>query len=405
MNPTNLRRRLADGFARCVGLLIDAGVFLLEVVPQWIGALARSRSLRRLARPLAVGARVMLLALLVSLALLGLGALCLERVPPGAVAVRQVTWGASAGIVPRDYTTGMVFALRARSRWHRLDGRTHVVHFAWASEGGTRPILEVRTREGNAASVAVSVPYRIRSGEAHAIVAEGAKALWRDRAEAKMGHLLSTELAELTSDEWADVDARQARAAAALARLREELRALHVEPEAVQLGTVFFPPMYEQALMKERLERQTLSTERSLARRASRRLANERVAQELSAEEDVARARWLRTIQEERLSLEALTAAERRATAGAVHALATEAEERYQSLVSDGSLALAEAQAEKERLAAQALATPGGRVRLAQRAASGLRFSRLSLDSSDPRVPTVFDLDGMVNLLMGSAEP
>ena len=51
----------------------------------------------------------------------------------------------------------------------------------------------------------------------------------------------------------------------------------------------------------------------------------------------------------------------------------------------------------------EALEPAGGRLYLAREAASNLRFGAVMLNSNDPRVPSILDLDGMVALLIGES--
>ncbi len=53
----------------------------------------------------------------------------------------------------------------------------------------------------------------------------------------------------------------------------------------------------------------------------------------------------------------------------------------------------------------KALATSGGRLWLARQAAENLNIRTVTLNSNDPSVPSVLDLDGMVKLLMGAPHP
>ena len=110
---------------------------------------AASRGLRAVTRsslfrgPLRSLTRVGVLALLIATVILSAGWYAVERIPPGVIAVRQVNWGPGSGIVERDYGAGFAFAAGNRNTWHQLPARTHLVNFAWDSEGGTHPMLAV----------------------------------------------------------------------------------------------------------------------------------------------------------------------------------------------------------------------------------------------------------------------
>ena len=55
----------------------------------------------------------------------------------------------------------------------------------------------------------------------------------------------------------------------------------------------------------------------------------------------------------------------------------------------------------QEELKNGVYATPGGRVMLARDAASNLKFRQVILNSNDPRVPSLLDLDALVSTLLG----
>ena len=76
----------------------------------------------------------------------------------------------------------------------------------------------------------------------------------------------------------------------------------------------------------------------------------------------------------------------------------------YETLVADGNLAIAKAEALRDELRNRALATRGGRILLAKQAAENLRLESVTLNSNDPAVPTVLDIGALVDLLIGSEE-
>ena len=67
----------------------------------------------------------------------------------------------------------------------------------------------------------------------------------------------------------------------------------------------------------------------------------------------------------------------------------------------EGELALREAESLRERLRNEALESAGGRLYLACEAASNLRIEKVTLNSNDPSVPSILDLDELVALLVG----
>lgn len=392
------------GVTRVFGMAIDGLVYGIYAAEGFVQRVARSERLHRALRPLRTGVRVAVLAALVALIVVGAGALCFERVPPATIAVKQKNWGSSSGIVPRDYRSGFHFGPKGFDRWHYLDARTHFLRFAWKSERGDHPVLEVRTKEGNTAQVAVTVPYRIQAGGANQIVADGIKGAYRHRVRATAEKVLLQELAELTSGEFADPARRQAVASTALGKLNELLDDYHVEAEAVLISGVFFPPTYEKKLQERQLESQSRLTAASLAKRHERKIEGDMIEQGIAREEEVLVAEWDRKIEEERIRLSQAILTKQRATEEYERTKKFQANAAYSNLVTDGDLALARAEAERDKLRNEALETTGGRLYLAREAASNLRFGGVTLNSNDPRVPSILDLDSMVALLVGAGD-
>ena len=55
----------------------------------------------------------------------------------------------------------------------------------------------------------------------------------------------------------------------------------------------------------------------------------------------------------------------------------------------------------RNELRNQALDTVGGRIFLAQKAATNLSFESVTLNSNDPSIPSIIDVNGIVKLLIG----
>jgi len=201
---------------------------------------------------------------------------------------------------------------------------------------------------------------------------------------------LARECAELEHALALELAAEQRTHAAALADLAAERSAV------------------EQA---QALERQAVEVElevafdeaRAAAEAAveARRLAVELAAGELLAAERALTLELDGALEEERLEHGAARAAVEREAAHYAGERALAAEVEHARLAREGGAALELARAEEDRLQAEAYATPAGRLLLARRAARNLNFRRVALDARDPRVPSLFDLDALVALLVG----
>ena len=385
-------RRLARIAARGLRGASRAAVDLSRTSAARRGAGAVRRAARH---ALPVGA-VATLAAALALGVLGLG---FQRVPAGAIGVRQTTWG-GAGIEARDYTRGLYVSIRGLHTWHMLERRTHLLTFAWSSEGGADDILHVRTKDGNVARVAAFVPYRIRPGEGHRLVADGLKERYLEQARATVEKVLLAELANLSSEDLVSSEVRLARAADTLPLMNQRLAPLHLEAETIQLTMVLFPPAYEKKLQ----EKQLTAQEGKLAEAAAQveeELRPSLLAREIESLEKETAAEWDKRIEELR--------AERRAEIARVALEAdaydkerrSQAQTEYDAAVAAGDLELARAEALRAELELEAYASAGGRIALARRAAENLNIRTVLLDSRDPRVPLALDLDQIVRLLVG----
>jgi hypothetical protein len=81
-----------------------------------------------------------------------------------------------------------------------------------------------------------------------------------------------------------------------------------------------------------------------------------------------------------------------------------QADAGYEVLIADGNLAVAKAEALRDELRNAALDTAGGRILQARDAAENLNFSSVTLNSNDPSVPSVIDIDALVDILVGDAD-
>lgn len=332
---------------------------------------------------------------------------CLHRVGAGEVGVRERLFGAG-GLEQRDHGPGLRASLRWLEAWHHLDRRTHVIAFGVDAGPEGLPALELRTRDGNVASVSASVLYRIRAGEAWRLVAAGLEQSYPGLARQAAAGVLRERLSALDSADFWDTDLRQARTAEVRRELDARLAALFLEVEAIQLGEVTFRAEYEEALAAERSEREgmrvavaMLNLEQEL--RGDPSLGEIDTEQELEAEEERLRAEYDRDLEVVRSeALLAIARLEREAESYA-RLRASEADALHERETARGNLALELAEAERERGRALALEGPEGLVWLACEAAAALRVHRAQLDSRDPRVPSLFDLDALVQQLLGAA--
>ena len=70
--------------------------------------------------------------------------------------------------------------------------------------------------------------------------------------------------------------------------------------------------------------------------------------------------------------------------------------------VAEGERALAQAEALKTELSNKTYGTEGGRLLLARHAAENLNIRSVTLNSNDPRVPSILDINELARKLLGN---
>lgn len=362
--------------------------------------LVRARLTRLAWRATLRTARVGALAAFVAGCALGAGWLCFHRVPPGTIGVQQVNFG-GAGIVPRDFPSGLHFSLRGWHSWHAVDARTQHLAFSWSAEPCDAEYLKVRTADGNYVRVGLAVPFRVRAGEAHLLVEQGLKSTYRQRVMNTVEKVLTSEFARLRTEEYADTTKRLELVARALPLLNADLAALHVEATDVLIEHFRFNNEYENRqqqvqydALKEVVSRTTEANlaEQALIDQTLRDIAEDEAQLSIELTREIERAYHAgRKGIEARLAEARYYDQTRRA----------EGEAEFQRLVAAGERELAQAEALWTTAENESFATRGGRVLLARAAARNLNVDKVTLNSNDPRQPSLLDLDGLVRLFVG----
>lgn len=372
--------------AQLIALCASAAAYLVRPTARLAGVVMRTSTVASIPALLTLAAAVCLFV----------------RVPPGTVGVRQKNLG-HAGIVPVDQPSGLVFSARGVESWHFVDRTTQILSFGAEFVPEARPALDVRTRDGNLASVCVSVAYRVRPGEAHRVVADGLKQTYRDRVRATSERILLQELSNLSSAECSDVGARAARMRTALSELNTALAEVHVEAQDIWIDSVAFGAEYEKKLQQKQLMRQTLLLQQAYAavERESERVGV--YEKEIEIAERTIAAAYDQAI-EERAASGRREIAEIRLSAQA-HDKTTRAaaQSELDRAVATGERALARTELERRERERSILREHGGKYWLARRAAQNLRFKQAAWDSRAAEVPPLFDLDAWVRLLAGAA--
>jgi hypothetical protein len=199
-------------------------------------------------------------------------AVFVAKVGPNEIGVRQ---SAASGVLNEDLDVGWHWRLPALHKLIALPSPYFMLDFTNDDRGPQKP-LQVRTKDNNTVELDVSVPIRIKAGEAHAIVEIGnhlrdgdGRFRYQRLAEEMATSVLREELASLDSVGFYSTTRRLEVATKALTMLNRQLVLLHLEAQAVLIRSVRFRPEYEKQLQAIQLNEQN-----KLLDAASQKLAN-----------------------------------------------------------------------------------------------------------------------------------
>ena len=180
-------------------------------------------------------------------------------VEPGQIGVRQ---SAASGVLDEDLSPGWHWRIPGLHKLIVLPSSYFMLDFTEDDRGPQKP-LEIRTKDNNTVDLDVSVPVRIKPGQAHAIVQAGnhvldADGLFRYQrlAQETATSVLREELASLDSVGFYSTKDRLAAADVALDLLNKQLAPLHLEAQAVLIRAVTFRAEYEKQLQAIQLNEQ-----------------------------------------------------------------------------------------------------------------------------------------------------
>ncbi|MFT7075486.1 MAG: regulator of protease activity HflC (stomatin/prohibitin superfamily) [Planctomycetota bacterium] len=328
------------------------------------------------------------------------------RIHPWEYGVKQNLLG--DGLVEKDFGSGFVLRIPGVHEWHRIDRRTHFVTFADVRQrtelGISRSSLEIRTKDGNFATYDLSVTYRVKEGSAYKIVQGRDKDIYKARVVENIEGTMREELAQLSSEEIFSTETRLKVAREAIPRLMESMAEYQCVPDQVLIRAIRFQDGYEARLQAKQLTYQKTELAESQRAVEDQSAITQTKQAEIEAAEKERRGEWDKRIQQASSDNEVKIAGvrakaniydqERRAMADA----------SFEISIAEGNLAIAKAEALRNELRNKALDTRGGRIYLAQQAAENLTFESVTLNSNDPRVPSVIDIGAMVKLLIGGDE-
>jgi SPFH domain / Band 7 family len=186
-------------------------------------------------------------------------ALFFAKVGPHQIGVRQ---SAASGVSAEDLDVGWHWRIPGLHKLIALPSPYFLLDFTNDDRGPQKP-LQVRTKDNNTVELDVSLPIRIKAGQAHAIVEVGnhlqdedGRYRYQRLAEETATSVLREELASLDSVGFYSTARRVEVAGKALTMLNQQLAPLHLEAQAVLLRSVRFRAEYEKQLQAIQLNEQ-----------------------------------------------------------------------------------------------------------------------------------------------------
>ena len=187
-------------------------------------------------------------------ALLLLRTCAFTEVEAGTVGVR---YNNALGLHREDLAPGFHLELVGVQRVHRLPSRYLQVDYSHDEA------FSVRTKDNNTILLDVSIPYRIKPGEAWRVMYAGNhlgvgddKYRFQRFAEQTAISVLREHLAELQTEDFYDTDRRLAVTNQALKVLNSKLAAYHLEARTILVRATYFRAEYETQLAQIQLNEQ-----------------------------------------------------------------------------------------------------------------------------------------------------
>lgn len=321
--------------------------------------------------------------LIVCLSFLGLWFLpkaCLVRIEPWEIGVRRSLTG---GVDSQDFSFGYNFSLPLFHSYYRLP-RT-LLYLDYNDESGAeQKSLEVRTSGNNVIFVDVTIPYRIKEGEAWKIVHEGFMDTYRVKVQSTATGILRETVAEMTNLDIYHTDKRQQTADHILPKLNAALAQYHVVADRVVIRAIRFRPEYEQKLQDKQYFIVQGRLDEAMRKESIAIQETETFEKTIDKEVALKREEWNEKIEKLRTQYELEIAAIEAEAVQYDRKQRSEADAAYSTAEAEGDLAEAKAEALGEKLKSAALASKAGQTYSAITAAENFKLGKIELNSNDP---------------------
>jgi regulator of protease activity HflC (stomatin/prohibitin superfamily) len=373
----------------------------------------------------------------------------LTEVEAGTVGVR---YNNALGLHRQDLAPGFHLELVGLQRVYRLPSRYLQIDY------GHESVFSVRTKDNNTIQLDVSIPYRIKPGQAWRVMHAGnhlesgdGKYRFQRFAEQTATSVLREHLAELQTEDFYDTDRRLAVTGEALKVLNTKLAEYNLEARTILIRATYFRDEYETQLAQIQLNEQSKLLDGAKRAVAERQQDFDNFEQQTNAMVSAKEQDWAQRIAQldRAYQVGSIDTGEDRTPGVARKLLGAMSEEQRKKLVTDASTVFgveegritdahllgiknveaekteygqrvnAEADAVAARLVAegdakvavirgvyetrlnQLLASPAGRAYVAYQVAESINFAdKLTFQSSDG-LPSVLNLGELAKGLMG----
>lgn len=376
------------------------------------------------------------------------------RVEPSEIGVRQ---SATSGVLDEDLGPGWHWRIPGVHKLIVLPSSYFMLDYSTDNRGPQKTLV-IRTKDNNTVELDVTVPVRIKPGQAHALVAAGnhvkdpdGRYRYQRLAEENATSVLREEMATLDSVGFYSTERRLQASIKAAEMLNKQLAPMHLEAQAVLVRAVTFRSEYEKQLQQIQLNEQNKLLDAAAQKLAGVQQTLDNYVQGTSAQISARTQDWVkRTAELERAYQVGLLAVEESSPGAARAKLATLAEADVTKLreeaaklfgldpasVTDGYLigikniqaetleyknrVTAEADAVEGRLTAEGeamvakvqgeyevklnalLGSPAGRAYVAYKTAANVQFAKTLSFSSAEGIPSVLRLRQFAEQFMGA---
>lgn len=305
----------------------------------------------------------------------------LVRIDPWEIGVRRSLTG---GITEQDFHFGYQYSLPLVHSWYRMPRTLQYLDYNDDEPNADGRSLEVRTSANNVIFVDVTIPWRIKDGEAWRIIHEGFIGTYPQKVSSTATGILRETLAEMTNTDIYQTDKRQAMAQRILPKLNKALEQYHVEALSVVLRAIRFRPEYEQKLQDKQYFIVQGKLDEALRKESVAVQSTETVEQTIEKEINLKREEWNEKIEQLRTKYELEIATIEAEAIQYDRKRRSEGDAFYAEAEAAGNLAEAKAEALGERLKARALASQAGKTFSAITAAENFELGDIELNSNDP---------------------